>query len=110
MTRGVELNSKIPESMAEGSRGTVGNSAFVDLFDNRFRYCVDQMVVKVMMINPLEVVRKQSLETEIWMLYVVASPAIKAVCSGGATPPCRRPLLSKPGIQTFDMQLLQHVG
>lgn len=55
---GVDLNSKILESVVEGSRGIVGNSVFVDFFDNRFRYCVDQMVVKVMMINLLEVVRK----------------------------------------------------
>lgn len=38
---GVDLNSKILESVVEGSRGIVGNSVFVDFFDNWFRYCVD---------------------------------------------------------------------
>lgn len=65
--------------MAEDSRRAIGDDLFYS-FHNYFRCSVNQMV-KIILINLLEMVRKQGLETETWRFYVFASPAIKGVCS-----------------------------
>lgn len=85
--------------MAEDNRETVGDGIF-DFLDNYFRCCVDQMVVKIMMINLWEVVWNQGLETEIRRFCIFASPVIKGVCPASPTvvpPPCWRPLMARPG-------------
>lgn len=77
--------------------------ALFDLLCDYFQCCVNQ-VVKVMVVNLLEVVRQQGLETDMEALCFCFPSNQRCIPPLVVPPPCWRPLMAKPGY-ALDMRL-----